>query len=258
MKTFLTILLALAGTLAARAELPAGWGTNYAAAISAAATAQRPVLVYFIASWCGPCKLMSRLTLTDPEVVQTLSTVECVALDIDEHPDLAAKYGVSAVPTLVMLSTAEAEVKRATGFQALADFMPWLTNSISEAKAAVVHQSLSKKNLAEVDQLLAATDPNSIHQAAVKLFDLCDERDPAVVKAAADQLKTIASRDPAALLDGLNDPRLATRIQVANALHSKLGAGFDIDPWSDAATRGKKIPVWREKLAKTPDFKAPR
>ena len=154
-----------------------------------------------------------------------------------------------------MVSTAEDEVERTTGFQAPGDFLQWLTNSISEAKAAMVRQALSKKNLADVDQLLASTEMNSFQQAVEKLYDLCDERDPAIVQAAADRLKTLASRDPAALLDGLKDPRLATRIQVANALHFKIGDAFDVDPWSDTAIREKKILVWRSELAKTPDAK---
>jgi len=198
---------------------------------------------------------MSRMTLADPEVLPAISGMEHVAIDIDEHPDLAAKHNISAVPAFIMLSPAQNEVERTTGFQAPDDFLQWLTNSVSEAKEAMVRQALSRKNLAAVDRLLNSTETNSIQLAAVKLFNLCDERDPAIVQAAADRLKTIASRDPAALLDGLGAPRLATRIQVANALHYRIGDVFDVDPWSDAATREKRILAWRERLAKTPDSK---
>jgi thioredoxin-like negative regulator of GroEL len=256
MKSIPSILfLIFAGSLVVRAEIPAGWSTNYTATMSAAESTQQPALVYFTASWCGPCKLMSRMTLTDPAVLQTISGIEHVAIDIDEHPDLASKHNISAVPTFIMLSTAENEVERTTGFQAPDDFLQWITNSVSAARTAVVRQALSRKSLADVDQLLTSTETNSIHPAAVKLFDLCDERDTSVVQAAADRLKTIASRDAAALLDGLNDPRLATRIQVANVLHYKIGDVFDVDPWSDAATREKRILAWREKLTKPPDSK---
>jgi thioredoxin-like negative regulator of GroEL len=257
MKSLPSILLLIAaGSFAVHAEIPAGWSTNFAATMSAAESSQQPALVYFTASWCGTCKLMSRVTLADPALSETISNIEHVAVDIDEHPDLASKHGISAVPTFIILSIADDEVERTTGFQAVGDFLPWLTNSVSEAKAAMVRQALARKSLADVDQLLASTETNSIHLAAVKLFGLCDERDSAVVQAAADRLKTIANRDPAALVDGLNDPRLATRIQIANALHYNIGDGFDVDPWSDAATREKKILAWREQLTRTPDSKA--
>ena len=249
MKSYTGILILIVlGSCHLRAEIPAGWNTNYAETISAAASAQQPALIYFTASWCGPCKLMSRITLTDPAIAQTIADLPHAAVDIDEHPDIASKHHVNAVPTFVLLSTAENETKRTTGFQATGDFLQWLTNSIAETKAAMVRQALAKKNLAEVDQLLAATETNSIQLAAMKLFALGDERETAVVQAAADRLKAIAMRHPAALLDGLNDPRLATRIQVANALQSKIGDEFDVDPWSDAASRQKSIIVWREKL----------
>ena len=256
MKSFKSILFwFIAGSLVVRAEIPAGWSTNYAATIQAAESAQQPALVYFTASWCGPCKLMGSITLTEPAVSQAISGIEHVAVDIDEHPDLAAKHNISAVPTFIMLSTAEDEAERTTGFQAPGDFLQWLTNSISGAREAMVRQALSKKNLADVDQLLVSTETNSFQQAVMKLFDLCDERDPAIVQAAAARLKTAASRDPVALLDGLNDPRLATRIQVTNALHLKIGDAFDVDPWSDAETREKRILEWRDKLEKMVDPK---
>lgn len=252
MKIFLSILItACLGATGARAELPAGWGTNYTAAIFAMTAAQRPALIYFTATWCGPCQLMTRLTLTDPAVAQTLSAVQCVALDIDQHPDLATKYGVNAVPTLILLSTAQSEAERITGFQATGDFMHWLTNGIAQAAEAVIQADLCRKSLAEVDQMIAVPATNSVEQAALKLFDLADGRDPEFVRAVAERLQIIAAREPAALLDGLNDPHLATRIQVANALHHQLGDAFDVDPWTDPAIRKKGVQIWHEKLAKT-------
>jgi len=257
MKLFLAILFfTVTSAWVVRAEIPAGWSTNYDATMSASESSHQPVLVYFTASWCEPCRLMSRITLTDPDVKQAISDIERVAVDIDEHPDIASNYNITAVPTFVMLSTAQNEAGRITSDQTTDDLLQWLTNSISGAKADAIQRALSKENLGDVDQLLASKKTNSIHEAAVKLFDLCDERDAAVVQAAADRLKTIANRDPSALLVGLDDPRLATRIQVANVLHYKFGDLFDVDPWSDTVTREKKILAWSEQLAKMPGYKA--
>lgn len=239
----------LTGTLAVRADLPAHWSTNYLATLSQAESNQQPTLVYFTASWCGPCKLMTRLTLTDPVLVPALSGIPHVAVDIDEHPDLASKHAVNAVPTFVLLSVTGNEVARATGFEPIGLFLPWLTNSISEAKVAAARQALLKQELAEVDQLLASKQTNSDRLAAEKLFNLCASRDRALFQAANVRLRTLAARDPAVLLDGLDDPRLSTRIQTANALRYAIGDSFNVDPWSDAAIRKKATTGWREKLA---------
>ena len=248
MKIYPVFLLMIAASTL-RADIPAGWSTDYPGTLSAAASKQRPALVFFTASWCGPCKLMSRVTLADARVQQGIAGIEHVAVDIDAHPDLASKYGVNAVPTFVMLSAGEDEVERTTGYEATGDFMQWLTAGVAEAQDVMIRKAVAKKDLGDVDQLLVSTGSDSLQEAAVKLFDLCDERDAAIVKEAAERLKAIASRAPSVLLDGLDDARLATRIQVANVLGAKIGDLFDVDPWSDAATREKKIRAWRQQLA---------
>jgi thioredoxin-like negative regulator of GroEL len=192
---------------------------------------------------------MTRTTLTDPAVMQTLSNMDHVAVDIDEHSDLASKYGVEAVPTFILLSAGN-EVDRSTGFRPVDEFMKWLTNGVNEAQAVATRLTHAKGELAAADQLLASTETNSTRVAAAKLFDLCAEHDDALVQAAAQRLKTLAACDPVAVLDGLNDSRLATRIEAANALRYTIGDTFDVDPWCDAATLQKDTKAWREKLAK--------
>jgi thioredoxin 1 len=249
MKRISAILCLVLGTaLIGRAEIPAGWSTNYSAALSDAGGEQKPALFFFTASWCGPCKMMSRETLSDPAVQQTLSNIVHAAIDIDEHPDMAAKHGIEAVPTFVMFSAAGEEVRRATGFQEAGEFLQWLTNGVAGAKESVLRREIFQKKLAEVDQLLVSTNAGALRQSAAQLFDLCAERDETLVRAAAERLRTVASRQPAALLDGLNDPRLAARIQAANALRAQLGDGFDADPWADPATRAGAVEKWRAKL----------
>jgi thioredoxin 1 len=62
----------------------------------------KPVIVKFGAEWCGPCKQME--PELDSFAADLGDRVKVVKIDVDEHRDLAAKFGVSGIPhTLVVL-----------------------------------------------------------------------------------------------------------------------------------------------------------
>lgn len=235
--------------LAARAELPLGWSTNYPVTQAEAVAKQEPMLVYFTAGWCGPCKLMSQVILADPVIRQALDGTEHVAVDIDQNNPLAATNGVTAVPTFLLLSASGDETRRVTGFQPAGEFLQWLTNGLAEARQAAIQLARFKTELTDIDRVLAATNLAAMAPLTPRLFDLCAANDPAIVLSAGKRLAELTALDPAMVLPGLDCQRLATRLQVANALRARLGNAFDIDPWSDEATRKQAVEKWRQRLA---------
>ena len=62
---------------------------------------KEPVVVDFFATWCGPCRLIA--PVLDQLSTQMAGKVKFVKVDIDESPDTADKFAVSAVPTLLMI-----------------------------------------------------------------------------------------------------------------------------------------------------------
>lgn len=56
------------------------------------------VVVYFSASWCGPCKVLSPVY---DQVSNELEDIKFIKIDIDDQEQLAQKFGIMSIPTLI-------------------------------------------------------------------------------------------------------------------------------------------------------------
>ena len=71
-----------------------------------------PVLVDFWAEWCGPCRMVS--PIVEELAAEQAGKLKVVKLNVDENPDIARRYRVMSIPTLMVFADGD-ERKRIVG-----------------------------------------------------------------------------------------------------------------------------------------------
>lgn len=87
----------------------------------------KPVFADFFATWCGPCKMLSPIL---EQIEQEMGDKVVVAkIDIDECMDIAQKFGIMSVPTMILFQNG-VETERAVGFRQKTQIEELIKNKI--------------------------------------------------------------------------------------------------------------------------------
>jgi thioredoxin-related protein len=123
------VLLTLYIVMTRPAPPPEDWGSDYEAALAAAATGDRKVLVAFHLSGCPPCYAMNRLVLGTQEVRAALDGYVPIQLDGHEHKELANRLGVVGAPTYVIVDAEGRVLAKCDGYHSVSAFVTFLKGS---------------------------------------------------------------------------------------------------------------------------------
>ena len=79
------------------------------------------VLVDFFAEWCGPCRMLGPIL----EEVASDKNIKIVKVNVDEEEELARRYGIMSIPTLILFKNGS-EIDKKIGFIPKDEIINWI------------------------------------------------------------------------------------------------------------------------------------
>lgn len=141
----LTLLLSGAAQPASEAQAPTiKWEKSFEDAMKKARKAGKPVIVDFWADWCAWCHRLDRSTYADPFVAEKAQDFVAVKVDTEgsrREMDVAMKYEVTSLPTIVFLSPQGRQIARVNGFQGPGQFPRTLDVALAMARRVMAWES---------------------------------------------------------------------------------------------------------------------
>ena len=93
--------------------------TNFEAEV---VNSDKPVLLDFWAAWCGPCRMVAPII---DEIAAERADIKVGKIDVDEEGELASMFGISSIPTLVVIKNGQV-TNKAVGARAKAQILAML------------------------------------------------------------------------------------------------------------------------------------
>lgn len=139
-----------------------------------------PVLVDFWAEWCGPCRMIG--PVLERLAARAAGRFALVKLNTDEHPEIAAQYRVSSIPTVKLFRDGQvtAEFVGALPEHAVSRWLDEHLPSPGKEAIAAAERALAAGDRTQAQQILEAAlaaDP-ALHEARVRLAELSFRADP--------------------------------------------------------------------------------
>lgn len=103
------------------------WFSSLDAAEAEAKSSGRKIFVDFMASWCGPCKMLDRDVFESDDFQKLAKSFVFLKIDVDEQQSVAEMYKIEAMPTQLVLDSSGKELARTVGYGGASRFFNWIS-----------------------------------------------------------------------------------------------------------------------------------
>jgi thiol:disulfide interchange protein len=117
------------------------WTSDLDAGLARAKSENKPVMIDFVADWCGPCKSMDASSFSDAIVIRKAQAFIPVRIDIDKQKEVAAKlnglaraYGGAGIPNILFLSGDGTKLKQIIGFKTAKELLSEMDSVLKSRK----------------------------------------------------------------------------------------------------------------------------
>ena len=134
------------------------WEKNFEEALKKARKAGKPIIVDFWADWCGWCHRLDRTTYADPWVARKAQDFVAVKVNTEgsrKELDVALRYHVTSLPTIVFLSPEGRQLRRLNGFQGPGQFPRTLETALEVARNVTSWEEAVARNPDDARAILA-------------------------------------------------------------------------------------------------------
>lgn len=203
----------------------------------------RPMVVSFGAPWCGWCRKMEAETFSSAEVQAIQDKYLWVKVDVDEQPEVAARYEVEGLPRTLLIDPKGRVIGSLEGYVSSARFVKFLNESLANPLPG-------NEQIDELSRQLAqAVDDAEVRKSVVGMVELLSRPKRIGRDELLAALKQHQARSRPVLLELMADERLAIRAAAAGCLKHCLQNELAFDPFASPEARAAQLTEWRKAIA---------
>lgn len=192
------------------------WVSGFESGLEQSQITQKPLLVVFGAEWCSWCRKLER-ELASEAAATVRDEWTLAKVDVDEEEELASKYGVQALPTIVVVDTTGAKIESIEGFMPMDQLAEWLADQKAGAVSVLD---------AALQESAEANDEN-----IAKWVSFLGDRKSSTRQIAKQKILQHRSKTWTAILPVLEKGSLAQRLSAMEILEKWKTPSQQLDPW---------------------------